>query len=93
LIRRALKENNDHLPAGHVDRKPTLMIDRSCQQLSWEMREGYKWPEHRSQVRSDSEHPLDKDNHATEALGRFFRGHYGTPAGSGRTIVTTANMG
>lgn len=93
LIRRAMKINNTHLPVGDPERKPTLMIDRSCQQLIWEMREGYRWPEHRSQVKSDSELPLDKDNHGVEALGRFFRGHYGAPGGTGRTIVSTANMG
>lgn len=93
LIRRALKPNLSHLPVGHPERLPTLMIDRSCQQLSWEMREGYRWPEHRSQVKSDSELPLDRDNHATEALGRFFRGHFGAPGSTGRTSVSIANMG
>jgi len=39
------------------------------------MREGYRWPETRSEVRNDSEIPLDKDNHGPEALGRFFKGH------------------
>lgn len=93
LIRRAMKINNEHLSVGDPLRVPTLMVDRSCQQLCWEMREGYKWPEHRSQIKSDSEHPLDKDNHGVEALGRFFRGHYGSPAGGGRTHVSTANVG
>jgi hypothetical protein len=93
LIRRSLKEYNAHLPIGHAERWPYLMVDRSCQQLIWEMREGYKWPEHRSEVHSDSENPLDKDNHGVEALGRFFKGHMTTFAGSGRTVVSTANMG
>lgn len=93
LIRRALKPRNKFLPEGHPDRVPTLMVDRSCTQLAWEMRQGYRWPEHRSEIKSDSENPLDKDNHGVEALGRFFRGHYGTPAQANETVVTTARMG
>ena len=80
LIRMALKERNTHLAYGHTDRKPKLFVDReNCKTLAWEMREGYRWPEHKSEVKSDSEHPLDKDNHGPEALGRFFRGYYGLP--------------
>lgn len=70
-----------------------LMIDRSCTQLAWEMREGYKWPEHKSQVSSDSEAPMDKDNHGVEALGRFFRGKYRAPAAEGGSFQTTAKVG
>jgi hypothetical protein len=95
LIRRALKINNQHLPIGDPERRPTLMIDRThCQTLAWEMREGYKWPEHRSeQQRSDSENPMDKDNHGTEALGRFFRGYFGKSlTDGGGSFVSTANM-
>jgi hypothetical protein len=96
LIRTALKEDNQHLPYGHVDRQPKLKVDRSCTQLAWEMREGYRWPEHRSEVKSDSEHPLDKDNHGVEALGRFFRGYFGMPGQDmkpARSRVRAARMG
>lgn len=93
LIRRALKVHNMHLPDGHIDRKPKLMIDRSCTQLAWECREGYKWPERRSEVRSDSENPLDRDNHGPEALGRFFAGKYKSLEIDGGSFVSTADMG
>jgi hypothetical protein len=96
LIRTALKEENTHLPYGHVDRQPKLKVDRSCVTLAWEMREGYRWPEHRSEVKSDSEHPLDKDNHGSEALGRFFRGYFGMPGQDmkpQRSRVRAARMG
>jgi hypothetical protein len=94
MIRRSLKVNNDFLPDGHEARRPNLMIDRSCTELSWEMREGYKWPERRSeQTGSDSENPVDKNNHGVEALGRFYRGHYRAPGGSTRTHVSTAKVG
>lgn len=43
--------------------------------LAWEMRTGYRWPEHKSESKNASENPLDKDNHGPEALGRFVRGH------------------
>lgn len=93
LIRRALKVQNLHLEPGNPERRPTLMIDRThCQTLAWEMREGYKWPEHKSETRSDSENPLDKDNHGTEALGRFFRGHFGTSSLYGGSSVSSADV-
>ncbi len=75
LIRSALKPRPTHLPDDHPDKKPQLVIDRSCQQLIWEMREGYRWPENKSDVKNDSEMPMDINNHGPEALGRFFKGH------------------
>lgn len=76
LIRSALKRRPAHLPDDHPEKQPALKIDRSCIKLIWEMREGYRWPEKKSDaVRNDSEVPIDKDNHGPEALGRFFKGH------------------
>jgi hypothetical protein len=93
LIRQSMKVNNLHLPVGDTERRPRLMIDRThCTELIWEMREGYKWPEKKSETRSDSENPLDKDNHGVEALGRFFRGHYGKSGAGGGSYVATADM-
>lgn len=92
LIRRSLKVQNQHLPKGDPERRPRLMIDRTyCQTLLWEMREGYRWPEKKSEQRSDSENPLDKDNHGVEALGRFFRGYFGKGAAGG-SFISSANM-
>lgn len=96
LIRRALKPTNAHLPVGHSERVPTLMIDRThCPTLAWEMREGYRWPEKKAQQqnRSDSENPMDKDNHGVEALGRFFRGHFGKAMLTGGSSVATSDFG
>lgn len=71
LIRKALKHDLDK------GRPPKLYVDRhKCPTLAWECREGYRWPEHKSEVRNDSELPLDKDNHGCEALGRFYRGYF-----------------
>lgn len=93
LIRRAMKVRNTHLPEGDSERRPALMIDRThCQTLIWEMREGYRWPARKSETRSDSENPLDKDNHGCEALGRFFRGYFGAAALHGGSYVSTADM-
>ena len=75
LIRSALKTRPEHLPEDHPERLPGLMVDESCTQLIWEMREGYRWPENHSDTRNDSEIPQDVDNHGPEALGRFYKGH------------------
>ncbi len=91
LIRRALKVQYADQPVGHPYRKPQLLIDRSCVKLAWEMREGYRWPERKSEIRSDDENPIDKDNHGPEALGRFMKGRYSE--GSGGSFVTTAQVG
>jgi hypothetical protein len=56
----------------------------------------YRYPENKSEVRPDPEEPLDKDDHAPEALGRFFRGYFGPPGpppgGRVRARVRTANV-
>lgn len=76
LIRQGLKERNTHLPPGHKGRKPMLLVDRRlCVKLAWEMREGYRWPEHKSETKNESENPMDKDNHGPEALSRFYKGY------------------
>ena len=75
LIRSALKPKPEHLPDGHPEKLPMLLVDKSCDRLVWEMREGYRWPENRSDSRNASEIPMDDNNHGPEALGRFYKGH------------------
>lgn len=84
LIRSALKTRPERLPEDHPERKPGLVVDSSCTQLIWEMREGYRWPEKHSETRNDSEIPQDVDNHGPEALGRFFKGHMEPFSSAGR---------
>jgi hypothetical protein len=93
LIRRSLKIKNRHLAENDVERRPTLMIDRThCPTLAWEMREGYKWPKRKTEARNNSENPMDKDNHGIEALGRFFRGYFGKSM-EGGSSVSDVDMG
>ena len=93
LIRRHLKLRYPHLPDDHPDNKPRMLVDRSCTRLAWEIREGYRWPEHKSDIKSDSEIPLDKDNHGPEALGRFFKGYFDIKSEhKGRTRQHRARM-
>ena len=71
-----LKRRPSHLPDDHPDKKPQMVFNRNTtHQIAWEMRTGYRWPEHRSEIKNASENPMDKDNHGPEALGRFVRGH------------------
>lgn len=77
LIRRSLKTYPDHAPIEQQE--PYLRVDRGCEQFAWEMREGYRWPERKSEIKNDSENPIPKNDHGPEALGRFMRGYYGLP--------------
>lgn len=76
LTRSKLKLRYPHLPEDHPEQEAKLQVDRRCTRLAWEMREGYRWPEHKSDVHSDSEVPMDRDNHGPEALGRFMKGYF-----------------
>lgn len=69
--------NNLLKPKGN-DRRPGMIFNKErTHQLAWEMRTGYRWPEHKNENKNASENPLDKDNHGPEALGRFVKGHLG----------------
>lgn len=77
-IRAALKYRNVHLPDGHWQKVPRLMFDRKCTSTIQDFL-NYRYPEKKSQQDSNApENPLKKDDHAPEALGRFFAGHFGT---------------
>lgn len=85
MIRRWLKvpQEKAHLPYDHPERMPKLLIDRRCHNLIREMND-YRYPKSAEEAaalgRNAPELPLKKDDHTPEALGRFFRGHFGTPA-------------
>lgn len=76
--------------------RPQMLIDRTCSGLIHEMNE-YRWPETKEESnRMPSEKPMDKDDHGPEALGRFFRGYYGSPGtGTGQAVTRqrSANFG
>lgn len=80
--------------APEEDRLPRLFIDRKCTGLIFEMEE-WRYPDKKSEVHAAPEEPMDKDDHGPEALGRFFKGHYGLPGSAKRQGVrqSTANMG
>ena len=70
------RETNKLLKRKGNEQKPGIIFNKErCQQLAWEMRTGYRWPEHKNENKNAPENPLDKDNHGPEALGRFVKGH------------------
>jgi hypothetical protein len=93
-IGQALRKRPEHLPDEHPDKQPKLFIDRSCSGLIWEMGDGYRYPDTRDVARKNPEEPLDKDNHGPEALGRFYRGHFGPPQIEGKAHgrISTAKI-
>lgn len=83
MIRTRLKPRPAHAPPS--EQQAQIVFDRDrCTQLAWEMREGYRWPEHKNEQKNESEVPMDKDNHGPEALSRFIYGYFG---GSGTESV------
>jgi terminase large subunit-like protein len=77
LIRRGLKIGPEFLITGHPERAPKLFVDHSCPNTTREMQD-YRYPETKDEdTQSPKENPLKKDDHTPEALGRFYRGHFG----------------
>lgn len=91
-IRAALKERNIHLPEGHPDRQPKLLINRRCANTIREFND-YRYPHtHNEQDKNAPEAPLKKDDHTPEALGRFFAGYFGAPESHGYASVADADF-
>ena len=80
MIRTRLKPRPAHAPLAEQQAQIVFDKDR-CMHLAWEMREGYRWPQNKSEDKNSSEVPLDKDNHGPEALSRFIYGYF-TPSGT-----------
>ena len=80
IIRSALTVRNQHLEYGDPERNPMLLIDRSCVETIREMND-YRYPktveEARLMASNAPEHPLKKDDHSPEALGRYFVARWG----------------
>lgn len=91
LIRKWLKDENPDKPHDHPDRRPRLIFDPSCKNTLREM-DAYRYPETKLEQRNEAEKPMDKDNHCPEALGRFFRGHFGNRDGGGPVVVRKVQM-
>lgn len=88
-IRKGLKMGPESAPEEL--QHPKLYIDRSCTGMPLgdgglirEMGD-YRYPETKDErAGHEPEEPLKKDDHGPEALGRFYRGHYGDPAIDGK---------
>jgi len=79
LIRRWLKIPLHLLHPDVTDTSaqlPKLFFDMSCVNTIREMAD-YRYPENTTELQNDRENPLKKDDHAPEALGRFFAGYFG----------------
>ena len=92
-IRQALRPLHPHLPIEHPESRPRIMFDRRCVRTIKDMND-YRYPEKKADYDKNSpELPMKKDDHAPEALGRFFVGHFGKPvAMRGRARTSQATM-
>lgn len=95
LIRKWLKDENDHLPHpapeemqnyDYYGRRPRLLVNPKCKHLIYEM-DAYRYPKSKNEETNEKEKPMDKDDHAPEALGRFFAGHFGESAVQAPPVV------
>jgi len=93
IIRKWLKDENDHLPFpadmnDYSGRRPRLLVNPKCKMLIHEM-DAYRYPKTKDEQNAinEPENPMKKDDHAPEALGRFFRGHFGLRAVQADPVV------
>lgn len=91
-IRMALKNRHPHLERDREDVRSPLLIDRGCEHTVYEFNE-YRYPDVKElQSTKAQENPLKKDDHTPEALGRFFKGYFGTPQHTGMTRTRKARI-
>lgn len=96
LIRQHMKPRPDNVP--WEQRKPKLFFDRSVSAETIREFNDYRYPDTKAEKkREEPEAPMKIDDHAPEALGRFFRGYFGGPAdhgddNSGRAKVSRARV-
>lgn len=92
MIRQKLKVSNPE--AEESEWESDIVVDsRNCPRFVWEMSQGYRWPQHKSDTKSDSEIPMDKDNHGPEAFSRFIRGYFSITGEEGGTRIRRAKTG
>jgi hypothetical protein len=76
MMNHLLKQRPAHLEDGHPDKKPQMVFNKARTPVTaWEMKTGWRWPEHKNEAKNAPEQPVDKDNHGPEALSRFVKGH------------------
>lgn len=95
LIRKALMPQPFELPDGHPEKLPKLWVDRTCVNTIREMND-YRYPETKEEAaakgQETAEKPLKADDHAPEALSRFFGGYFHDQKPKKRARVSTAAM-
>lgn len=93
LIRKALKPQPLELEDGHPEKLPKLWFDRSCVNTIREFND-YRYPETKEEAaaagQETAEKPMKNDDHAPEALSRFFGGYFHDEKPKKRARVTTA---
>ena len=94
LIRKWLRPQPFELEDGHPEKLPKLHFDYSCTESIREFND-YRYPETREEAKTDpTENPMKKDDHTPEALGRFYKGHFGKQEEAHESArVSQARMG
>lgn len=94
IMRRLMKSQPAHLPDGHADKAPMLMVNRRCTNTIREF-SAWRYPRTAEEAaaigRAAPEEPMKRDDHAPEAFSRFAGGFYGH-AVRGRARVGASSM-
>lgn len=93
LIRKALKPQPYELEDDHPEKLPKLWFDRSCSNTIREMND-YRYPDTKDEASTleTKEAPMKADDHAPEALSRFFGGYFHDQKPKRRARVSDAMM-
>lgn len=91
-IRQHLRVQHTHLPDGNPEKIPMLLFDRKCVNTIRDFND-YRYPQTRDEQNKNApENPQKKNDHAPEALGRFFAGHFKSTQ-KRRARVSQAHIG
>ena len=67
-IEDGLRRTHDKLRFNHATRQPYMIINHTCENLIWELEEGYRYNVNRAGDFGNINKPIDKNNHAVKCL-------------------------
>lgn len=89
----AIRSALGRIRPDRIDERPRIQFDRTRCTRTIQDFLNYRYPDVRNeQDRNSPENPMKKDDHAPEALGRFFAGYFGTTEKAARARSRQAQI-